>query len=114
MKRANPSLKLKEMKDITVVELKKKKKAGEPIQLLDVREAHEREEYNIGGTFVPLGQLPKKLDDLPFDKDKEIVVYCRSGNRSGIAKELMVNNGFKKTRNLLGGMLEWSQEEAKD
>ncbi len=102
------------MKDITVKELKEKKKAGESIQLLDVREAHEREEYNIGGAFIPLGQLPKQLDDLPFDKEQEIVVYCRSGNRSGIAKELLVKNGFKKTRNLLGGMLEWSQQEAKD
>ena len=97
------------MEDITVKELQEKRENKETIQLLDVRESYEREEYNIGGEFIPLGELNEKLAELPFDKEQEIVVYCRSGNRSGVAKELMQRQGFKKTRNLLGGMLAWEK-----
>ncbi len=96
------------MEDITVGELQKKRQQGEDIQLLDVREAHEREAFNIGGSFLPLGDLTEKISELPFDKDKEVVVYCRSGNRSGVAKEVLQQHGFKKARNLLGGMIAWS------
>jgi rhodanese-related sulfurtransferase len=97
------------MEDITVSELHEKREKGEDVQLLDVREAHEREAFNIGGAFIPLGELTDKLAELPFDKSKELVIYCRSGNRSGVAKELLQGEGFDKARNLLGGMLAWSK-----
>jgi rhodanese-related sulfurtransferase len=97
------------MEDITVTELQQKIESDGHVQLLDVREPHEREEFNIGGEFIPLGELTSKMADLPFDKEKEVIVYCRSGNRSGVAKELMEKNGFDKARNLLGGMLAWSK-----
>jgi rhodanese-related sulfurtransferase len=101
------------MEDITVKELLQKKEKGENLQLLDVREAHEREAYNIGGTFLPLGELTNKISELPFDKDQEVIVYCRSGNRSGVAKEILQRQGYSKARNLLGGMIAWSDLKEK-
>jgi rhodanese-related sulfurtransferase len=95
------------MKDINVTELKAKRDAGEDFVLIDVRETYEWDEFNIGGTLIPLGTLPGKLPDLEMYKDKEIVIYCRSGNRSGNAKMYLEQNGFTKVRNLLGGMLDW-------
>lgn len=95
------------MNDITVQELKQRLDAGENIHMIDVREAGERAEFNIGGEFIPLGFLIQKLDELSDMKDEEIVVYCRSGARSGLAKEFMTQRGFDKVRNLLGGMMAW-------
>jgi rhodanese-related sulfurtransferase len=100
------------MEDITVTTLKKRMDQGESIILIDVREPYEHEEFNIGGQLIPLGELPGKLTDLEAHKDEEIVVYCRSGNRSGSAKSFMSQSGFTKVRNLLGGMLEWQDEFA--
>mgnify|MGYP001039796103 CR=1 FL=1 len=97
------------MEDITVTELQEKIENSEKVQLLDVRQPHEREEFNIGGEFIPLGELTNRMADMPFDKEKEVIIYCRSGNRSGVAKELMEKQGFEKARNLLGGMLAWSK-----
>jgi len=95
------------MEDITVQELKQRLDAGENIRMIDVREAGERAEFNIGGEFIPLGFLIQKLDDLTELKEEEIVVYCRSGARSGLAKDFMTQRGFSKVRNLLGGMMSW-------
>jgi rhodanese-related sulfurtransferase len=97
------------MEDITVTELRERINKEENIKLLDVREPHEREDFNIGGSFMPLGDLTEKLADLPVDQDEEIVIYCRSGNRSGMAKKLMQEKGYSKARNLLGGMLAWKK-----
>ncbi len=96
--------------DIQVEELKDKIDGKEDFILIDVREAYERAEFNVGGTHIPLGAVPSNLDDLEDFKDKEIVIYCRSGNRSGQAKMYMEQLGFKNVRNLLGGMLEWNRK----
>ena len=95
------------MNDITAQELKERLDAGETIHMIDVREAGERAEFNIGGEFIPLGFLIQKLDEMKDQKEEEIVVYCRSGARSGLAKEFMTQRGFGKVRNLLGGMSNW-------
>ena len=95
------------MKDITTEELQQKLEAKEDFILIDVREVHEHQEFNIEGRLIPLGILPYRLDELDEHKDDEIVVYCRSGARSGQAKMLMQQSGFTNVRNLLGGMLEW-------
>lgn len=95
--------------DIQVEELKDKLDANEEFVLIDVREDYERAEFNVGGTHIPLGTLPLNLDDLEDYKDKEIVIYCRSGNRSGQAQAYMQQMGFKNVRNLVGGMLEWNR-----
>jgi len=96
------------MPDITVQELKKRLDAGEDILVIDVRQPAEYEIYNIGAKLIPLGELPRHLDDLEEYKDKEVVLHCRSGARSAAAKQILLSKGFENPRNLLGGMMEWS------
>lgn len=96
------------MTDITVQELKQKLDNKEEFILIDVREPYEHTEFNIGGDLATLQtSLPYKIQELEDCKEKEIVVYCRSGNRSGMAKQMFVQSGFKNVRNLIGGMLQW-------
>lgn len=98
------------MKDITVSELKSRLDNEENIFVIDVREPDEYDAYNIGAELIPLGSLMGALDDLEDYKNEEIVIHCRSGARSGKAKEFLKANGFSKVRNLLGGMLEWQEK----
>lgn len=93
--------------DITVQELKERFDQNDKPILIDVRETWENEEFNIGGQLIPLGELTNAIPNLADHKDDEIVIYCRSGNRSGIAKQLLIREGFTNVRNLLGGMLDW-------
>jgi rhodanese-related sulfurtransferase len=73
--------------------------------LLDVREDYEFNNGHVpGAAWIPLGELPNRLDELP--KDKTIVAVCRSGNRSGQATELLRQQGFD-AHNMQGGMLAW-------
>ncbi len=96
--------------DIQVDELKDKLDASEEFVLIDVREDYERTEFNVGGQHIPFGTLPVNLENLEDFKDQEIVIYCRSGNRSGQAKTFMEQMGYKNVRNLIGGMLEWNRK----
>ncbi|WP_153799124.1 rhodanese-like domain-containing protein [Foetidibacter luteolus] len=99
------------MQNITVEELKARLDAGEKVNLLDVREEYERAEFNIGGTHVPLGKVQSmQLDEVEPWKDEEVVLYCRSGNRSGIAALFLEQLGYKNTKNLVGGMLAWKDK----
>ncbi len=99
------------MNTITVEQLKQRLDAGEKIHLLDVREDHERAEYNIGGVHIPLGRVQAmQLDDIDGWKNDEVVVYCRSGNRSGMASLFLEQVGFKNVVNLTGGMLAWREK----
>ncbi|NDC31688.1 MAG: rhodanese-like domain-containing protein [Bacteroidetes bacterium] len=82
------------MEDITIEELKQRMDAGEKLNVFDVRELHEYEEYNIGATLIPLGTLPSKLDELAELKNQEIILHCRSGARSGNAKMFLLDSGF--------------------
>ena len=94
---------------ITPKELKARIDAGEDLFLLDVREPHERDICNIGGELIPKDTVAQHLDRIP--KDKEVVVYCRSGGRSDwIARELAGRHGYTKVANLAGGMLRWSDD----
>ncbi|MEL6988988.1 MAG: rhodanese-like domain-containing protein [Bacteroidota bacterium] len=97
------------MNDLTVAELKQKIDNKEDFVLIDVRETYEHDEFNIGGTLIPLGNLTQSFPSLEDAKDKEVVVYCRSGNRSGMAKQLMIAAGFSNVKNTLGGMLAWQE-----
>ena len=78
--------------------------------LLDVRNPYEVAIANIPGTdkLIPVDQLPERIHEL--DSAREIVVYCRSGARSGRAVELLVQVGFRKVKNLEGGVLRWADE----
>ncbi|MBI1223623.1 MAG: rhodanese-like domain-containing protein [Bacteroidetes bacterium] len=94
--------------DITVQELKQRIDAGDnDYMLIDVRETYEHEEFNIGGKLIPVGTIMAAIPDLAPHKNEEIVVYCRSGNRSGMAKQLLEASGFTNVKNLLGGMNAW-------
>ena len=96
------------MKTITAEDVKARIDTGEKLNILDVREPHENTEFNIGGSLVPLGKIQSmQLEDIEDWKNEEIIVYCRSGNRSGQACLILEMAGFTNVKNLTGGMLEW-------
>jgi rhodanese-related sulfurtransferase len=96
---------------ISIEELHHRMNAGEQINLIDVREPYEHEEFNIGGLLHPLGRIMSAdVDDLEGMKDREVIVYCRSGNRSGQAAMMLEAMGFRDVKNLQGGMLAWRQQ----
>ncbi|WP_212003098.1 rhodanese-like domain-containing protein [Chitinophaga sp. HK235] len=98
------------MQNITKEELKQRIDNGEHVNILDVREPNERAEFNIGGFHIPLGLVQTmQIDEIEHLKDEEVVVYCRSGNRSGQACMLLETMGFTNVKNLVGGMLAWNQ-----
>lgn len=99
------------MEDITVEELKEKLDNKEDFVFLDVREEWEYEEDNLGALNISLGQLSHQLNTLEEHRNDEIVIHCRSGARSGKAKELLESKGFKKVRNVLGGILAYRKLE---
>jgi len=102
------------MQTITAEELKSRIDAGEKINIVDVREPHENAEFNIGGVLVPLGKIQTmQVDELEDLKNEELVVYCRSGNRSGQACMILETMGFTNTKNLVGGMLKWQEKFGK-
>lgn len=101
------------MQNITVEELKKRLDAGEKLNIVDVREPHEHADFNIGGILYPLGQVQTmQVDELEEFKNEEVIVYCRSGNRSGQACMILDALGFTNTKNLVGGMLAWQEKFA--
>ena len=99
------------MENISVEEVKRRMDAGEKVNLVDVREPHENADFNIGGILLPLGQIQSmQIDDIEELKNEEVILYCRSGNRSGQAAMFLDAMGFKRTRNLVGGMLAWEEK----
>jgi rhodanese-related sulfurtransferase len=98
------------MQLITVSELKERLARGEKLNLVDVREPSENQEFNIGGELIPLGKIQRmEVDQLEELKNQEVICYCRSGNRSGQACQILDMLGFANTKNLQGGMLAWKQ-----
>src|SRR5437899_274818 len=89
--------------EIQVEELKSRLDSGEDVFVLDVREPHEYQICNIGGHLIPLGDLPKRVNEL--DSSREIVARCRSGARSAKAVDFLRKAGFKKVHNRAGCML---------
>lgn len=81
----------------------------EDFQLIDVREEHEVDIASIGGKLIPMGEVMDNLDKI--SRDKKVVLYCRSGNRSGIVTQaLEKQHGFNNIYNLKGGILAWADE----
>lgn len=96
-------------RDISVAELAAKIERGEQVRLLDVREPHELEISRIEGALsIPLGTLAGRLPEL--DSAEEMVLFCRSGTRSQRALELLAGAGFRKVKNLKGGINAWARE----
>jgi rhodanese-related sulfurtransferase len=90
--------------EISVEEAVAKQEAGAFV--LDVREPDEWNEAHIAGTtLIPLGELQARVNELP--KDQEIVVVCRSGNRSAQARDLLLNEGFTQVTSMAGGLNQW-------
>ena len=98
------------MNTITAEEVQTRLAAGEKLNIVDVREPHENAEFNIGGLLLPLGKVQTmQVEDIEDLKEEEVIVYCRSGNRSGQACLMLETMGFKNTKNLVGGMLKWRE-----
>ncbi|MBD1211126.1 MAG: rhodanese-like domain-containing protein [Ignavibacteria bacterium] len=97
------------MKEISVNELKSLFDSNSDFQLIDVREPHERDIATIGGENIPLGTITQNADK--FDRNKQVIIYCRSGKRSGdAALTLQRDFGFQNLYNLKGGILAYSDE----
>lgn len=95
--------------EITVHELKQKMDRGDDVFILDVRNPQEYEISRIEDAWlIPLDQLMERVHEL--DSSREIVVQCRSGQRSAVALQRLQQLGFRKLHNLKGGILEWSRE----
>lgn len=74
--------------------------------VLDVRELSEWEDGHIpDATLIPLGQLESRMNEIP--KDQEVVIVCRSGNRSAQARDILKNAGFTNITSMAGGMNQW-------
>lgn len=93
---------------VSVKELKRRMDAGEDVFVLDVREPHEYQIANIGAKLIPQNDVPQRLAEI--DRNREIVVHCRSGARSQRIAEFLVQNGYTRVSNLAGGILAWADE----
>jgi adenylyltransferase/sulfurtransferase len=93
--------------DITPSELDEKLQAGEELRLIDVREPHEQDISHLeGAELIPLGQFASRLSEL--DSAEDIVLFCKAGTRSTRALEILASAGFKKVKNLKGGINSWA------
>lgn len=100
------------MREITAHELRQLLQEEDAVHLIDVREPYEHEEQHIGGTNIPLGDLAHHLDEIKaMSHERDIVLYCRSGNRSSMAQKMLsLQHGIDNTMNLAGGILSWKKE----
>jgi adenylyltransferase/sulfurtransferase len=95
--------------DIEPRELAERLQRGDKIRLIDVREPHEVEISHIEGEeLIPLGQLAARMSEL--DSAQEIVLFCKAGTRSARALEVLASAGFRKMKNLHGGINAWARE----
>jgi adenylyltransferase/sulfurtransferase len=93
---------------LTVKELKARIDAGEDIYLIDVREPYEYQIAQIGGKLIPQNEVPQRLGEI--DREREVIVHCRSGVRSQRIAEYLKQAGYPRVVNLAGGILAWSDE----
>lgn len=92
------------MRELTSQQLKEKIASGADFALVDVREQYEHDAGNLGGICVPLSEIQLgEFSEIP--KDKEVVLYCRSGSRSGVALMLLARAGYQNIAHLEGGLI---------
>ncbi len=112
LRKANSEEEVKETKHPDVMSndvLDEKLRAGESVVLIDVREEAEYAFNHIpGAVSIPLGDIEAKVDEI--NKDSEIAIICRSGNRSDLAAQILTKHGFTKVYNVMPGMCSWSGE----
>ncbi len=100
---------VEESEEISVRELKTRIDSGEKLMIVDVREPHEYAIARIPGTtLIPLGQIAERSGEL--DKNAEIILHCRSGKRSAEALGILKGKGYTHLKNVVGGILAWSDE----
>jgi adenylyltransferase/sulfurtransferase len=106
---ASPSAARPSVPEISVESLKRALDEGDDVWILDVREPREWEICRLpGSTLIPLGDLPKRLAEIPQGAGApDIVVHCKSGVRSARAVALLRDHGITNARNLTGGILAW-------
>ena len=93
--------------EITVAQAAEKRDQGAFI--LDVRQPEEWTQFHIpGATLIPLGDLPSRLSEVP--KDREVVVVCRTGNRSAQGRDILRNAGYTLVTSMTGGVTEWQAQ----
>jgi rhodanese-related sulfurtransferase len=98
------------MNEISVTELKTRLASGDRLLLVDVREPHEHDEYNLGGVNIPVTELPFKTDEIINAGADTIVLYCQNGNRSILAQKLLAMQfKIENTVNLKGGVTAWRE-----
>ena len=95
---------------ISVQELKSKLDAKEDIFVLDVREPHEYLIANLGAPQIPVGEVERRVGELAAQKNREVIVHCRSGARSQKAALILKQAGFTNVSNLAGGILAWADK----
>jgi adenylyltransferase/sulfurtransferase len=93
---------------LSVKELKQRMDAGEDLFILDVREPFEYQIANIGGKLIPQNDVPQRLSEI--DRDREIIVQCKSGGRSQRIAEFLKQSGYPRVVNLAGGILAWADQ----
>ena len=92
---------------IEPAQLKERLDQGEQITVIDVRENEEVAFGMIPGALhIPMGQILERLEEI--SKTDEVILVCRSGNRSGVVQEYLKKNGYSGLKNMTGGMLEWA------
>lgn len=94
--------------EVTAEELKAQIDRGDDLFILDVREPHEYEICNMGGYLIPVNDLPQRVNEL--DSSREIIVHCKLGGRSAKAVDFLRQAGFRKVRNLVGGIDAWAEK----
>lgn len=77
--------------------------------ILDVREPNEWTQFHIpGAALIPLGELPNHLNEVP--KNSEVVVVCRSGNRSATGRDILLKAGYPLVTSMAGGVTQWQAQ----
>ena len=96
--------------EISGGELRQRLDAGDDIQLVDVRADHEWEAGRIAGaTHIELNDIAARAEEL--DRDRPVVLYCRGGTRSEMARDALLDAGYDATK-LTGGIVDWADDEA--
>lgn len=91
--------------EISVSQAAEKRDQG--VMMVDVRQPEEWAAGHIpGATLIPLGEIQNRLSELP--KDKEIVLVCRTGHRSGQARDILRSAGYNLSTSMAGGMVQWT------
>lgn len=101
-----------EAKDISQSQLQQLMKKDTQVVLLDVRTVEEFEDGHIPNALnIPHKELEQRLVELAESKDTQIVIYCRSGRRAEVAKQVLIKNGFNHLDHLTGDFNGWTSSE---